>query len=46
MQSCNFACGFVWVWYLAAELGEEHELRVFGNVVLRRIFGPVKDEII
>jgi hypothetical protein len=26
-------------------LGEEHRLRVFENRVLRRIFGPKKDEV-
>jgi hypothetical protein len=27
-------------------LREEHRLRVFGNRVLRRIFGPKRDEMI
>jgi hypothetical protein len=31
-------------WYLT--LREEHRLRVFGNRVLRRIFGPKRDEVI
>jgi hypothetical protein len=26
-------------------LGEEHRLRVFENSVLRRIFGPKRDEV-
>jgi hypothetical protein len=26
-------------------LREEHRLRVFGNRVLRRIFGPKRDEV-
>jgi hypothetical protein len=26
-------------------LKEEHRLRVFGNRVLRRIFGPKRDEV-
>ena len=26
-------------------LGEERELRVFENMVLRRIFGPRRDEV-
>jgi hypothetical protein len=26
-------------------LREEHELRVFENTVLRRIFGPRRDEV-
>jgi hypothetical protein len=30
-------------WSLA--LREEHRLRVFGNRVLRRIFGPKRDEV-
>jgi hypothetical protein len=30
-------------WYLV--LREEHTLRVFGNKVLRKIFGPKRDEV-
>jgi hypothetical protein len=30
-------------WYLT--LREEHKLRVFENKVLRRIFGPKRDEV-
>jgi hypothetical protein len=30
-------------WFLT--LGEEHRLRVFENKVLRRIFGPRRDEV-
>jgi hypothetical protein len=30
-------------WYLT--LREEHRLRVFENKVLRRIFGPKRDEV-
>jgi hypothetical protein len=30
-------------WYLA--LREKHSLRVFENRVLRRIFGPKRDEV-
>jgi hypothetical protein len=30
-------------WYLT--LREEHKLRVFENRVLRRIFGPKRDEV-
>jgi hypothetical protein len=30
-------------WYLT--LREEHRLRVFDNMVIRRIFGPEKDEV-
>jgi hypothetical protein len=31
---------------LSLTLREEHRLRVFDNRVLRRIFGPKKDEVI
>jgi hypothetical protein len=31
-------------WYLT--LREEHRLRVFENKVLRRIFGPQRDEVV
>jgi len=31
------------IWSLT--LGEEHRLRVFENRVLRKIFGPKKDEV-
>jgi hypothetical protein len=30
---------------LSLTLREEHRLRVFGNRVLRRIFGPRRDEV-
>jgi hypothetical protein len=30
-------------WHLT--LGEEHRLRVFDNKVLRRIFGPKRDDV-
>jgi hypothetical protein len=33
----------VWTWYLA--LREEHRLMVFDNRVLRRIFGPKREEV-
>jgi hypothetical protein len=33
----------VYGWYLT--LREEHRLRVFENRVLRRIFGPRRDEV-
>jgi hypothetical protein len=46
MHTCNSACSFVWVWNLVADLREGRGLRVFGNMMLRRIFGPEKDEII
>ena len=32
-------------WSLTAREGEERRLRVFENMVLRRIFGPRKDEV-
>jgi hypothetical protein len=30
---------------VVSDIGEEHRLRVFENRVLRRIFGPKKDEV-
>jgi hypothetical protein len=30
---------------LASDIKEEHRLRLFENRVLRRIFGPKKDEV-
>jgi hypothetical protein len=30
---------------MGAKLGQEHRLRVFENRVLRRIFGPKRDEV-
>jgi hypothetical protein len=44
-EDYNFACDFVWVRNLGLTLREEHRLRVFGNKVLRRIFGPKRDEV-
>jgi hypothetical protein len=41
IQDYNFGCDFVWV----RNLREEHRLRVFENKVLRRIFGPKRDEV-
>ena len=41
----NFACCFVWMWNLVADIAEEHRLRVFENRVLRRIFGPRRDGV-
>jgi hypothetical protein len=32
------------MWFLI--LREEHRVRVFGNRVLRRMFGPKRDEVI
>jgi hypothetical protein len=31
--------------YMGVKLGEEHGLRMFENRVLRRIFGPKKNEV-
>jgi hypothetical protein len=36
---------FVWCETRSQALREEHRLRVFENRVLRRIFGPMKDEV-
>jgi hypothetical protein len=36
----SYGCG---TWYLT--LSEEHRLRVFGNRVVRRIFGPKRNEV-
>jgi hypothetical protein len=41
----NFACGFVWVRNLVSDTKGEHTLKVFQNKVLRRIFGPKRDEV-
>jgi hypothetical protein len=38
----NFTCGFLWV---SLTLRVEHRLRVIKNRVLRRTFGPKKDEV-
>jgi hypothetical protein len=46
MQNYNFACGSVWVRNLVSDIKKEHRLEVFENRVLRRIFGPKKDEVI
>jgi hypothetical protein len=45
MQDYNVACGSVWVEICSLTLREEHRLRVFENRVLRRIFGPKRDEV-
>jgi hypothetical protein len=38
--------GSVWVRNLVSNIkGEEHRLRVFENKVLRRIFGPKRDDV-
>jgi len=41
----NFACCFVWVWNLVAHIDEGQSLGAFENRVLRRIFGPKRDEV-
>ena len=41
--SCRFICACV-TWSLT--LKEEHRLRVSENRVMRRIFGPKRDEVI
>jgi hypothetical protein len=38
------ACCFVWVCNLVAH-NEKNRLRVFENIVLRRIFGPKREEV-
>jgi hypothetical protein len=45
MQDDNFACGSVRVETWSLTLRVEHRLRVFENRVLRRKFGPKKDEV-
>jgi hypothetical protein len=39
------ACGSVWCETLSLTLREEQRLRVFENRLLRRIFGPKRDEV-
>jgi hypothetical protein len=46
IQNCNFACCFVWVSSVVSKLRKEHRLRLFKNRVLRKIFGPKKNEVI
>jgi hypothetical protein len=39
---------YIYIWYhaiVSLTLREEHRLRVFENRVLRRIFGPKRDEV-
>jgi hypothetical protein len=43
IQNYNFASGFVWV---LLTMREKCRLRMFENRVLRRIFGPKKDDVI
>jgi hypothetical protein len=33
------------VWSLVLTLKAEHRMRVFENMVLRKIFGPIRDEV-
>jgi hypothetical protein len=44
IQGYNFTCGSVCE-ILSLTLSEEHRLRVFESRVLRRIFGPKRDEV-
>ena len=43
MSSCKLMCCNVWKWSLT--LRDECRLRVFENRVLRRVFGPKRDEV-
>jgi hypothetical protein len=45
MQDYNFACGLYGCEIWSLTLREEHRLGVFENRVLRRIFGPKRDEV-
>jgi len=46
LQNQNFACCFVWVRNLVSlTLREQHRPRVFENRVLKKIFGPKRDEV-
>jgi hypothetical protein len=42
----KFAFVFAWLQNSSPTLSEEHRSRVFEKTVLRRIFGPKRDEII
>jgi hypothetical protein len=44
IQNYNFACGSYGSETWSLTLREEHRLRVFENRVMRRIFGPKRDE--
>jgi hypothetical protein len=44
MKHCNFASCTVWVRNLVSHFEEEHRLRDFESRVLRRIFGPEREE--
>ena len=45
IQNCIFGCYFVWCETWSLKLREEHRLRVFENRVLRKIFGPKRDDV-
>ena len=46
ISNYNIARCSVWVWNLVADTeGEKRKLRVFENRVLRRVFGPKRDEV-
>jgi hypothetical protein len=45
MQNYNFACGLYECETWSLTLREDHRLRVFESRVLRRIFGPKRDEV-
>jgi hypothetical protein len=45
IQTYNFACYFVWVLNLVAQIEGGTRLRVFERRLLRRIIGPRKDEV-
>ena len=45
LQNYNFACCFVGVWNLVAHIQGSTTRGVFENRVLRRIFGPKRDEV-
>jgi len=44
IQNYNFAYYLIWCEILSLTLREVHRLRMFGNRVLRRIFGTKRDE--
>jgi len=45
MQNFKLSFCFLWVLSLVCQLREECKLRVFENRVLRRIFGPKRDDV-
>ena len=45
LQNYNFASYFVWLWTWSLTWREEHRLGVFENRVLKKIFGPKKDDV-